>query len=107
MGYKIIIMGLDRVFIVADDGHIDDLGISLPKLRVACVALIALVLGVAGVHAGVGRLRSRGQDCRLNTILGKFDLKHQFTFISTKFFTVYFQDFQIFPLLKLLNPSEM
>ena len=37
-------------------------------------------------------------------ILGKFDLKHQFTSIFTKIFPIYLQDFQIFPLSK---PSEM
>ena len=37
-------------------------------------------------------------------ILGKFDLKHQFTSIFTKIFPIYLQDFQIFPLSK---PSQM
>ena len=37
-------------------------------------------------------------------ILGKFDLKHQFTSIFTKIFPIYLQDLQIFPLSK---PSEM
>ena len=37
-------------------------------------------------------------------ILGKFDLKHQFTSIFTKIFPIYLQDFQIFPLSK---PLEM
>ena len=30
-------------------------------------------------------------------ILGKFDLKHQFTSIFTKIFPIYLRDFQIFP----------